>query len=130
MEAPFDGATVPDNWSGVPGGPGTAGIEFSFVPVYGSADDLRGQVWHITPSDYKVAVYIFVASGWWTKPYFAQPLTNIQPEGRWIADITTGGVDHQATKKPGSNACGPVDCTATTCRRKRSSVLTSAPATS
>jgi len=45
-----------------------------------------------------VAVYINVSGGWWTKPYFAQPLTSIAPDGTWSCDITTGGNDSSATE--------------------------------
>jgi hypothetical protein len=36
--------------------------------------------------------------GWVTKPTCAQPLTVIQPDGSWSADITTGGSDQLATR--------------------------------
>lgn len=75
----------------IPGGPGNPVIEFTYAPPYGSFQNLEGQVWHVKPSDYKVAVYIYVA-GWWTKPYWDRPLTTIQSDGSWICDITTGGV--------------------------------------
>jgi hypothetical protein len=99
MEAVLNGDTIADNWSntGIPGGPGAPTIEFTHVPPLGSLEDLAGQVWHVRPSDYKVAVYIYV-SGWWTKPTFANPLTTIQVDGSWITDITTGGIDERATR--------------------------------
>jgi len=43
-----------------------------------------------------VAAYIGVASAWWTKPTLAQPSTAILPDGTWVCDITTGGIDAQA----------------------------------
>jgi hypothetical protein len=51
----------------------------------------------VDPSDYKVAVYIYV-SGWWTKPTWGSPLTPIQSDGSWSCDITTGGMDQFATQ--------------------------------
>ena len=47
-----------------------------------------------------VAVYIYVPGyGWVTKPTCAQPLTTIQPNGSWSANITTGGAgDLTATR--------------------------------
>jgi|GEM_PF-335623 len=72
-------------------------IEFTYVPAYGSLDNLQGKVINVTPSDYKVAVYIYV-SGWWTKPNFANPLTGISATGTWICDITTDEADRYATK--------------------------------
>jgi exo-beta-1,3-glucanase (GH17 family) len=99
MQDVFDNKTIPDDWSGIaiPGGPGNSTIEFTYVPPYGSFENLRGQVWHVRPGDYKVAVYIDVGGGWWTKPYFSSPLTSIWPDGSWTCDITTGGVDQSAT---------------------------------
>lgn len=100
MQDVFDGKTIPDNWTcqGIPGGPGDPAIEFTYVPPYGSYDNLRGQVWHVWPDDYGVAVYIYVNGGWWTKPYWNNPLTSINCDGSWKCDITTGGVDHIATR--------------------------------
>lgn len=98
MQDVFGGVTIPDNWtcSFEPGGPGQPEIEFTYVPPYGSYDNLEGQVWHVVPADYRVAVYIRVGSGWWSKPYWNNPLTIINCDGSWICDITTGGIDHQA----------------------------------
>jgi exo-beta-1,3-glucanase (GH17 family) len=100
MRAVFDGETIPDNWSGneIIGGPGNPTIEFTYVPPYGSFDNLRGQVNHVKPADYRVVVYIQVASNWWIKPYWLSPLTIIQPDGSWVCDITTGGIDETATE--------------------------------
>lgn len=72
-------------------------IVFTYVPAFGSYANLRGQVLSVKPEDYKVAVYIYV-SGWWTKPYWARPLTPIARDGTWTCDITTGGQDQCATK--------------------------------
>lgn len=100
MQAVFDGQTIPDNWSGlvIPGGPGTPEILFTSVPTYGSYDWLEGQIWHVKPADYRIAVYIKVNGGWWTKPTWATPLTTINPDGSWTCDITTGGYDQEATE--------------------------------
>jgi exo-beta-1,3-glucanase (GH17 family) len=99
MQAVFDGRTTPDNWSDVeiPGGTGNPEIELTLVPELGSFDDLEGQVWHVSPTEYRVAVYIYV-SGWWSKPYWYRPLTTISCDGSWTCDITTGGIDEQATR--------------------------------
>jgi hypothetical protein len=88
IEAPLDE---------IVGGPGDSTIEFTYVPPYGSFVNLKGQVWHVKPTDYKVAVYIKVNLGWWTKPYWSTPLTVIKLDGSWICDITTGGIDEKAT---------------------------------
>lgn len=97
MEYVFRGYTTFDYWiRELPCGEGDPSIEFTHVPPYGSYEDLRGQVCHVWPADYAVAVYIYV-SGWWTKPYFDRPLTLIQADGSFVTDITTGGVDQRAT---------------------------------
>lgn len=103
MQAIFDGVTVPDNWSDpqIPGGPGEPAIEFTSVPLYGSQDDIYGQVLHVKLADledYRVVVYIRVSGGWWIKPYVNTPLTPIRFDGAWRCDITTGGVDPTATE--------------------------------
>ncbi|MDB6064513.1 MAG: hypothetical protein JWR26_721 [Pedosphaera sp.] len=70
------------------------------MPAYGSMTDLSGSVLLASPSAYAVAVFIYVpGSGWWSKPTCpGQPLTTIQPDGSWTADVTTGGVDQNATR--------------------------------
>jgi YVTN family beta-propeller protein len=72
-------------------------LEFSYVPPYGSFEDLQGQVRCFEPANHDVAVYIYV-SGWWTKPYWDSPLTSIRNDSSWTCDITTGGTDQLATK--------------------------------
>jgi hypothetical protein len=43
-------------------------------------------------------VYIKVRGGWWTKPYWSTPLSPIEEDLTWTCDITTGGVDEEATE--------------------------------
>lgn len=94
----FSGHKSLDYWSReLPCGFGQPSIEFTFVPPIGSGEYLRGEVCHVWPEDYAVAVYIYVVSGWWTKPYFDRPLTWIQADGTFATDIVTGGIDAQAT---------------------------------
>jgi glucan 1,3-beta-glucosidase len=98
MHIVFAGHTMFDNWLlDLPGGPGAPQIQFTYVPSYGSYDDLRGRVLHINPADYAVAVYIYVVGGWWTKPYYERPKTYINADGTFTVDITTGGSDQNAT---------------------------------
>ncbi len=98
MQAVFDGQSLPDNWT-VPGGPGTPDIVLTHLPPIGSYDNLRGRVWHVSPADCNVVVYIYVPGAlWWIKPTFANPLTPIQADGRWTCDVTTGGNDALATR--------------------------------
>lgn len=76
----------------------SATFRLIFVPRFGSSDNLRGQLCHLNPAEYRVAVYIKVANTYWVKPLAAQPLTPIQADGSWITDITTGGNDPLATE--------------------------------
>lgn len=82
-------------------GNGTSGapyIRFDFVPQQGTIDDLRGLAGNVPHDDYGVAVFIYVGGRWWTKPTFAEPLTPIETDGTWTTDITTGGIDEQASR--------------------------------
>ena len=72
-------------------------IEWVNVPVYGEQGELTGNVVGLDPAVAKIAVYIYV-NGWWMKPSLEFPLTNIDQNGFWHADITTGGVDEYATE--------------------------------
>ena len=81
----------------------TCQSEYSFsidgVSPYSTTD---GWVWGsaigYNPVEYGVAVYIKVRGGWWNKPYWNQPVSNISSGGSWTCDITTGGVDPEATE--------------------------------
>ncbi len=69
------------------------------LPPYGSTNRLGGVVLNASPTACRVAVLIDVPDyGWVTKPNCAQPLTLIQPDGSWSANITTGGSDQLATR--------------------------------
>ena len=69
------------------------------VPAFGTSTDLSGFVTGVSPSTYGVVMFIYIPNaGWWTKPFCSPQLTTIRPDGSWTADITTGGVDDQATK--------------------------------
>jgi len=76
---------------------------FSHVEVspYGSWPGyLKGkiEVKEGSPANYKSAVYILVGGGWWTKPYWASPWTEVKKDGNFSCLITTGGQDQLATK--------------------------------
>jgi chitodextrinase len=79
-----------------PGGPGTASIQLTFVPLIDTFSNLEGQVLHVAPTDYYLAVFIHAYYGWWTKPSWSTPRTQINCDGTWTCDITTGGVDETA----------------------------------
>jgi exo-beta-1,3-glucanase (GH17 family) len=97
MAPVFSGQTETVACDGTIDGAGTPAISFAYVPPYGSYNALQGRVVHVKPSGFRVAVYIKVAGGWWTKPTFAQPTTPIQSDGTWVAAIVTGGADQLAT---------------------------------
>ena len=76
-----------------------ASVEFTYVPPYGSFNNLQGKVYGVNTVSNRVAVFIHVnGAGWFTKPTCAAPLTTIQSDGTWVADITTGGSDQNATQ--------------------------------
>lgn len=72
-------------------------LELTYVPPYGSDMNLRGKLLNGDPDKFGVAVYIMVEDAWWTKPYWAAPITEINSDGLWECDITTGGLDQKAT---------------------------------
>lgn len=72
-------------------------ITITNVPPSGVSGSASGTVKGVDPSEYKVAVYIYV-SGWWTKPYWDSPLTEIKSNGKWSCDIDTGGDDIHSTR--------------------------------
>ena len=82
--------------STLPGGQGTPSVQFLSVPAIGTFGNLTGQVLHVAPANYYVAVFIHVYGVWWTKPYYDEPTTPINCDGSWTADITTGGDDEDA----------------------------------
>lgn len=77
---------------------GPPAIRLTHVPPLGSFEDLEGEVQNINPNLVEVAVYIFVGGSWWTKPYWDAPTTPVRADGTWTCDITTGGIDSQATR--------------------------------
>jgi hypothetical protein len=77
----------------------TPAIVITNLPAYGSTDNLAGVVSGVDPASVRVAVFIDVPPyGWYSKPTCAQALTAPRPDGSWSADITTGGVDTNATR--------------------------------
>ena len=82
------------------GSAATPSILITNLPSYGVNAPLSGIVLNINPATNAVAVFIFVPGyGWVSKPTCAQPLTTIQPDGSWSANVTTGGAgDLTATR--------------------------------
>ena len=75
-------------------------ILITSLPAYGANAALGGLVLNANPATNAVAVFIYVPGyGWVSKPTCAQPLTTIQPDGSWSANVTTGGAgDLTATR--------------------------------
>ncbi|MBN2566700.1 hypothetical protein JXB02_01285 [Candidatus Woesearchaeota archaeon] len=76
----------------------TPQVRYTFVPARGSSYNLEGRVVNVIPADCRVSTYIYVGGQWWMKPYWDRPLTAINDLGKWVTDITTGGIDASATK--------------------------------
>ena len=96
----LDGARIENNWSNNNGGGSGSGepeIIFTKVPAFNSRENLVGQVFNLDPDQHAIAVYILVRSRLWIKPTAANPLSSILPNGIFITDITTGGIDHTAS---------------------------------
>lgn len=73
-------------------------LEFTSVPAYGSYANLSGVV-HLRDTEHlRIAIYIRVEGGWWTKPYWDSPATPISRDGSFMVSITTGGHDEQANE--------------------------------
>jgi exo-beta-1,3-glucanase (GH17 family) len=90
---------IAGEWGGdeVLGGPGTAAIDFD-LPNYVDDFTVRGTVQHVTPIDYRVAVFIRVGGVWWTKPYENARTTWIRGNGMWSALVKTHPNDALATE--------------------------------
>lgn len=73
-------------------------VELTSVPPLGSTADLQGRTGCTTPAGHRIAVYVNILEGWWTKPTFAQPTVPIAADGTWFADITTGPGDVDAAR--------------------------------
>jgi len=73
-------------------------LEITGGPNANESGRVHGQVYGVKPSDYGIAVYIKVRGGWWTKPTWADPITDINPDGSWSCSVITGGVDDEFTQ--------------------------------
>src|SRR5262249_45087883 len=78
----------------------TPSILITNLPAYGVDAPLAGGALNANPATQAVAVFIYVPGyGWVTKPTCAQPLSVIQPDGSWSANVGTGGAgDLTATR--------------------------------
>lgn len=72
-------------------------IQITNAPAFGTFGNLSGIVSNANPASQRVAVFIYVGGGWYSKPSCAQPLTPIQSDGSWTANITPVPSDMNAT---------------------------------
>jgi hypothetical protein len=73
-------------------------IVITNMPAFGATGNLSGYITNASTTTNFVAAFIFVAGGWYSKPYCNPFLTAIQPDGSWTANITTAGSDTSATE--------------------------------
>ena len=73
-------------------------IEFTSVPAFGSYLNLKGVAQNVDPESVRVAAYIRVHGGWWNKPYWDAPATELGTDGTFSVNIATGGKDVEATE--------------------------------
>jgi hypothetical protein len=86
-------------WLAANAGATAPGILITNLPAYNTLQNVGGLVYGTNSASLAVAVFIYVPGyGWVTKPTCAEPLTTVQPDGSWTADITTGGTDALATR--------------------------------
>ena len=77
---------------------GSPSIEFTYVPTVGSSSLLQGIVQNVDRTTYGVALVIDVFGGWWSKPYFATPISGINADNTFSIPYNTGGQDACADK--------------------------------
>lgn len=96
---PLNEPVLEGEWAGeeVIGGPGAPSIVIT-TPPDPSDGTFEGNVQHVVPNDHRVALYIRVGGGWWTKPFTDAPLTWIRGNGTWKAFLFTHPNDFDATE--------------------------------
>jgi hypothetical protein len=71
-------------------------IHITVVPAYdpvggpNSKAHIAGEVKGVIPENYRVVIYALTIRTWYVQPTTAEPLTRIQPDGTWSANIQTG----------------------------------------
>jgi hypothetical protein len=72
-----------------------ATVRITIIPPYdpvggrNSKAHIAGEVSGVTPENYRVVIYA-LTNMWYIQPTMTAPLTIIQPDGKWSADIQTG----------------------------------------
>ena len=76
-----------------------AALTISYIPTYGTEENISGFVTGVDFTSYVIAPYIYAGGGWWTKPTFAEPTVPLNPiDGTWTADITSHPNDVFSTR--------------------------------
>jgi hypothetical protein len=82
--------------------PHTVRLQVYKIPPLGRPiDKIKGKVYGISSNklkNHRIAVYIKVNGQWWVKPYANHRKTSIGTDGKWVVDVTTGGIDTQLTE--------------------------------
>ena len=80
--------------------PTNAQVAVTGMPPFGSSGSVSGIASNIVFSNYLIAGFLKVGyGGWWTKPYWATPLTALDPNnGTFSYAGVTGGIDSLASQ--------------------------------
>ncbi len=68
-------------------------VTFTYVPGYTNNEMIHGTVRGVSPSLYKISLWLWAYFNWWPKPYYPAPYTAIRNDGSWSTIYNTGGVD-------------------------------------
>jgi len=80
-------------------GPVGIAINRDKMPTYGAnIGYLYGSISGIDPLNCKVAAFLYINGGWWSKPYDYRPYSYASNLGLWSLDVVTGGSDQNAIK--------------------------------
>ena len=79
--------------------PGNAGIVIDNTTLINTTSDIEGHVTGVKPGDAFIVFCIRVGqpNNWWIKPNTDHPKTIIAADGRFYCDVTTGGLDTNAS---------------------------------
>jgi hypothetical protein len=72
-------------------------VIFTHVPAAGEGGTVTGTITGVDPSQYRLAVYIYV-NGLFNVPSDSAPLTTINSDGSWACNISDGGMGARATE--------------------------------
>lgn len=71
-------------------------IQFTYVPPVGSSENVQGQVTGVSPNTYGVALFLELYGGYWTKPFYNEPVITLAADGTFSVNVDTGGIDAYA----------------------------------